>query len=179
MFDVNSKIAFFFIQHALKNIEDGGSIISILMSLLAAYTPFYSTYQGSKAPVDYFTKAASKEAMSRNVLVNAIAPGLMDTPFFYAQESDEAVAFHKSSAAQGRLTKIEDIIPIVDLLVKGQHWLNGQTIYANGDTPPRYKVHQVQGAAEKKGNEVKMADLSDQCILQRTVYSQARTASVI
>jgi len=70
--------------------------------------------------------------MSRNVLVNAIAPGPMDTPFFYAQESDEAVAFHKSSAAQGRLTKIEDIIPIVDLLVKGQHWLNGQTIYANG-----------------------------------------------
>jgi hypothetical protein len=42
------------------------------------------------------------------------------------EESDEAVAFHKSSAAQGRLTKIEDIIPIVDLLVKRQHWLNGQ-----------------------------------------------------
>jgi hypothetical protein len=42
------------------------------------------------------------------------------------EESEDAVAFHKSSAAQGRLTKIEDIVPIVDLLVKGQHWLNGQ-----------------------------------------------------
>lgn len=132
MFNVNSKISFFFIQHALKNIEDGGSIITIVTSLLAAYTPLYSTYQGSKAPVDYFTKAASKEAMSRNILVNAIAPGPMDTPFFYAQETEDAIAFHKSSAAQGRLTKIEDIVPIVDLLVKGQHWINGQTIYSNG-----------------------------------------------
>lgn len=132
MFNINSKIAFFFIQQALKNIEDGGSIVSIVTSLLAAYTPFYSTYQGSKAPVDFFTKAASKEAMSRNILVNAIAPGPMDTPFFYPQESEDAVAFHKSSAAQGRLTKIEDIVPIVEMLVKGQHWVNGQTIYANG-----------------------------------------------
>lgn len=42
------------------------------------------------------------------------------------EESPDAVAFHKSSAAQGRLTKVEDIVPIVELLVKGQHWLNGQ-----------------------------------------------------
>ncbi|KAL8276344.1 hypothetical protein RQP46_011269 [Phenoliferia psychrophenolica] len=126
MFDVNSKVAFFFIQHALKNIEDGGSIISIVTSLLAAFTPFYAAYQGSKAPVEFFTKSAAKEAMPRGVLVNAIAPGPMDTPFFYAQESDDAVAYHKSAAAEGRLTKIEDIIPIVSLLVQGQHWMNGQ-----------------------------------------------------
>jgi NAD(P)-dependent dehydrogenase (short-subunit alcohol dehydrogenase family) len=53
----------------------------IVPSSLAAYTPFYSTYQGSKAPVEFFTKAASKEAMSRNILVNAIAPGVFSDSF--------------------------------------------------------------------------------------------------
>ncbi|KAJ8508560.1 hypothetical protein ONZ45_g9167 [Pleurotus djamor] len=139
MFNVNSKIAFFFIQYALKTVIDGGSIITIVTSLLAAYTGFYSSYQGSKSPVEWFTKAASKEAMSRSILVNAIAPGPMDTPFFYAQESDDAVAYHKSSAAEGRLTKVEDIVPIVELLVSKQHWINGQlkifqTIFSNGGT---------------------------------------------
>lgn len=61
MFDVNAKANFFFIQEAAKNLNDGGSIISIVTSLLGAFTGFYSTYQGSKAPVEWFTKAAAKE----------------------------------------------------------------------------------------------------------------------
>lgn len=61
MFNANSKANFFFIQDAAKNLADGGAIISIVTSLLGAFTGFYSTYQGSKAPVEWFTKAAAKE----------------------------------------------------------------------------------------------------------------------
>lgn len=61
MFATNSKANFFFIQEAAKNLNDGGAIISIVTSLLGAFTGFYSTYQGSKAPVEWFTKAAAKE----------------------------------------------------------------------------------------------------------------------
>ena len=37
------------------------SIVTIVTALLAAYTDGYSTYAGSKSPVEQFTRAASKE----------------------------------------------------------------------------------------------------------------------
>lgn len=126
MFAVNSKAAFFITQEAARHVRDGGKIINIVTSLLAAYTGYYTSYQGSKAPVEWFTKGLSKELMSRNISVNAVAPGPMDTPFFYPQESDEAVAFHKSQALEGRLTKIEDIAPIVRFLCTEGNWINGK-----------------------------------------------------
>lgn len=64
--------------------------------------------------------------------MTAVAPGPMDTPFFYGQESAEAVAYHKSASALGGLTKIEDIEPLVRFLVTDGWWITGQTIFANG-----------------------------------------------
>ncbi|TXT09147.1 hypothetical protein VHUM_02621 [Vanrija humicola] len=128
MFAVNAKANFFFIQEAAKNLTDGGAIISIVTSLLGAFAPGYSTYQGSKAPVEWFTKAAAKELQPRGIRVNTVAPGPMDTPFFYGQESSDAVAFHKSQALEGRLTDIKDIAPLVDFLTKDQ-WITGQIIF--------------------------------------------------
>lgn len=132
MFDVNAKAAFFFLQEAGKRLADNGSIITIVTSLLAAYTDGYATYAGAKSPVEHFTRAASKEFASRGIAVNSIAPGPMDTPFFYPQETPERVEFHKSQAMGGRLTRIEDIAPIVTFLATGGHWITGQTIFANG-----------------------------------------------
>ncbi|WP_417443401.1 SDR family oxidoreductase [Joostella sp.] len=132
MFDVNSKAAYFFIQEAGKSVEDNGKIITILTSLLGAYTGLYSTYAGAKAPVEHFTRAASKEFGGRGISVSAVAPGPMDTPFFYGQEGEDAVAYHKSASALGGLTQIEDIVPIVTFLATDGWWITGQTILANG-----------------------------------------------
>ncbi|MQQ72461.1 SDR family oxidoreductase [Acinetobacter baumannii] len=132
MSDINSKIAYFFIQSAGRHLNNGGKICSIVTSLLAAYTGFYSTYEGLKAPVEHYTRAASKEFGDSQISVTAVAPGPMDTPFFYGQESAEAVAYHKSASALGGLTKIEDIEPLVRFLVTDGWWITGQTIFANG-----------------------------------------------
>ncbi|MEU7167108.1 SDR family oxidoreductase [Streptomyces morookaense] len=132
MFAVNSKAAYFMMQEAAKRLEDGGKIITIVTSLLAAYTGLYSVYAGSKAPVEHFTRALSKELFGRNISVNNIAPGPMDTSFFYPAESDDSVAFHKSSSMNGELTKIEDIVPYVKFLLTDGWWLNGQTLFVNG-----------------------------------------------
>lgn len=129
---INSKSAYFFIQEAGKHLEDNGKIITIVTSLLGAYTGLYSTYAGGKAPVEHYTRAASKEFGERGISVTAIAPGPMDTPFFYGQESPEAVAYHKSASALGGLTKIEDISPLVLFLATDGWWITGQTILANG-----------------------------------------------
>ncbi len=98
MFDINAKSAYFFIKEAGRNLNEGGKVVTILTSLLAAFTDGYSTYAGGKAPVEHFTRAAAKEFAARGISVNAVAPGPMDTPFFYGQETPERVEFHKSQA---------------------------------------------------------------------------------
>lgn len=132
MMDVNAKSAFFFIKEAGAAINGGGKICTIVTSLLAAFTGHYAIYAGGKAPVEHFTRAAAKEFGARGISVTAVAPGPMDTPFFYGQESAEAVAYHKSASALGGLTKIEDIAPLVRFLVSEGGWITGQTIFANG-----------------------------------------------
>ena len=132
MMDVNAKQAYFFLQEAGKHLNDNGKICTIVTSLLAAFTGYYSTYAGAKAPVEHFTRAASKEFGARGISVTAVAPGPMDTPFFYGQESEDAVAYHKSASALGGLTKIEDIAPLVEFLVTDGWWITGQTLFANG-----------------------------------------------
>lgn len=136
-FAANSKAAFFFIQQAGRTLADRGKIITIVSSLLAAYTDSYAVYPGSKAPVEHYTRAASKEFGRRGISVNAIGPGPMDTPFFYGQESRESAAYHASAAALSAysrkgLTDIEDIVPIVTFLATEGWWITGQTLFANG-----------------------------------------------
>jgi NAD(P)-dependent dehydrogenase (short-subunit alcohol dehydrogenase family) len=132
MFDINAKAAYFFIKEAGIHLNDGGKIITLVTSLLAAFTDGYSTYAGGKAPVEDFTRAAAKEFGPRGISVTAIGPGPMDTPFFYGQETPERVAYHKSQAMNGELTKIEDIVPVVRFLATEGWWITGQTIFANG-----------------------------------------------
>lgn len=132
MFDINAKVAYFFIQEAGRTLNDNGKICTIVTSLLAAYTGLYSTYAGAKAPVEHFTRMASKEFGSRGISVTGVAPGPMDTPFFYGQETEDAVAYHKSASALGGLTDIRDIAPLVKFLVTDGWWITGQTIFANG-----------------------------------------------
>lgn len=61
--------------------------------------------------------------------MSAVAPCPMDTPFFYGQETPERVAYHKSQAMNGQLTKIEDIASIVRFLATEGWWITGQTIF--------------------------------------------------
>lgn len=132
MFAVNAKAGYFFIQEAGRRLNDGGKIISLGTSLLAAFTDGYSTYAGGKAPLEHFTRAAAKEFADRGISVNVVAPGPMDTPFFYPQETPERVEFHKSQALGGQLTKIEDIVPIIRHLATEGWWFTGQTLFPNG-----------------------------------------------
>lgn len=137
MSDVNSKVAFFFIKEAAKNVSDNGKICTLVTSLLGAFTPFYASYAGTKAPVEHYTRAAAKEVGARGISVTAIGPGPMDTPFFYPGEGADAVAYHKTAAAlspksKTGLTDIEDIVPWVRFLVTDGWWMTGQTILVNG-----------------------------------------------
>lgn len=66
-------------KEGAKHVQDGGKIITIVTALLAAFTGFYTSYAGSKAPVEHFTRGVAKELSARGISVNAIGPGPMDT----------------------------------------------------------------------------------------------------
>ncbi|MQP76417.1 SDR family oxidoreductase [Stenotrophomonas sp. MYb238] len=134
---VNNKAAFFFLKEAGRHLADNGRVCTLVTSLLGAFTPFYSSYAGTKAPVEHYTRAAAKEFGERGISVTAIGPGPMDTPFFYPAEGADAVAYHKTAAAlspfsRTGLTDIEDIVPWIRFLVSEGWWMTGQTILVNG-----------------------------------------------
>lgn len=134
---INNKAAFFFLQECGRHVNDHGKVITLVTSLLGAFTPFYASYAGTKAPVEHYTRAAAKEFGARGISVNAVGPGPMDTPFFYGQESAEAQAYHKGAAALSAfsktgLTDIADIAPFIRHLASDGWWVTGQTILVNG-----------------------------------------------
>lgn len=134
---INNKSAFLFLKEAGRHVNDNGKIVTLVTSLLGAFTPFYASYAGTKAPVEHYTRAAAKEYGARGISVTAVGPGPMDTPFFYGQESPDAQAYHKSAAAlspfsKTGLTDIEDVVPFIRHLVSDGWWITGQTILING-----------------------------------------------
>lgn len=134
---VNAKSAFFFLREAGRHVNDNGKILTLVTSLLGAFTPFYAAYAGTKAPVEHFTRAAAQEFGARGISVTAVGPGPMDTPFFYPAEGADAVAYHKTAAALSKfsktgLTDIEDVVPFIRHLVSDGWWVTGQTILING-----------------------------------------------
>jgi NAD(P)-dependent dehydrogenase (short-subunit alcohol dehydrogenase family) len=129
---INSKGTFFIMQEAIRRISDNGRIINIGTSLLASTIGNYSAYAGTKAAMEDFTRALAREVdWQRNITVNTIAPGPIDTPFFREPESPEAIAAITRLA--GRLGTINDIVPLVEFLASPQsRWVNAQTIFING-----------------------------------------------
>lgn len=130
---INSKGTFFMMQAAARHLSDGGRIINIGTSLLASSIPFYSAYAGTKAPMEDFTRALSREIslVERGITVNTVAPGPVDTPFFREPESPEAIA--RIAQLAGRLGEVSDIVPVVEFLASSRSgWVNGQTLFVNG-----------------------------------------------
>ena len=132
-FAVNAKAAFFVMQEAARRISDGGRIINIGTTLLAATTASYGVYAGSKAPLEDFTRALAREIGKRGVTVNTVAPGPIDTAFYHAQESPQAVAYATNASVAGRLGAIDDIVPVIEFLASPRsQWVTAQTLFVNG-----------------------------------------------
>ena len=81
-FDINVKGAVFTIEKFLPIINDGGSIINL--SSVNAYTGMANTsiYAASKAALNSYTRTAATELAQRNIRVNAVNPGPVETPIF-------------------------------------------------------------------------------------------------
>jgi NAD(P)-dependent dehydrogenase (short-subunit alcohol dehydrogenase family) len=131
VFAVNAKAPFLCMQAAAQHMSDGGRIVNIGTSILGMSIPFYGLYGASKASLEHFSRDLAHQLKGRGITVNTVAPGSIDTPFFYAAETSESVAFIKQ--VTGGLGTVQDVVPVVEFLVSaGSQWLTGQTIFVNG-----------------------------------------------
>ena len=113
---------------------DGGSIINI-GSVAAKGVPAASVYSATKGAVDSVTLALSKELGPRNIRVNSLNPGMIETEGAHAagiMGSD----FEKKAAADtplGRIGQPDDVATVAAFLASDDSaWLTGQTIQASG-----------------------------------------------
>ncbi len=88
--DVNFKGAYFTIQKALPHMNDGASIV--LNTSINAHIgmPMTTVYAASKAALLSLIRTVSAELLSRNIRVNAVSPGPVETPFYGKLGMDEA-----------------------------------------------------------------------------------------
>ncbi len=83
MFDVNLKSAFLSMKHAIPHMlaAGGGSIVNVSsISSIRYLGKNYVAYYTTKAAMNQMTRVTAAEYASRQIRVNAVLPGLMDTP---------------------------------------------------------------------------------------------------
>lgn len=112
----------------------GGRIVNVSSVGGLRGGPMLTHYAAAKAGVIGFTKALAIEVGGRGVTVNAIAPGLVDTPMLRASGLSEAVK--EQSLRQtpvGRLGTPDDIAAACAYLVSDEAaWFTGQVLSPNG-----------------------------------------------
>jgi 3-oxoacyl-[acyl-carrier protein] reductase len=115
--------------------SSGGAIVNISSLASTASIPSCSVYSATKASVDAFTRCLSKELGPRNIRVNSINPGLVETEGVHAAGIAEG-DFRKQMESQtslGRIGQPKDIAPAVVFLVsEDASWITGETLYITG-----------------------------------------------
>ena len=91
-----------------------------------------TNYAATKAGVGGFTRSLAKEVGSRNITVNAVAPGFIDTDMT-RELSDEQKSLMLSSIPLGRLGQPDEISKVIRFLASDDaSYITGETIHING-----------------------------------------------
>lgn len=113
----------------------GGSVINISSVVSTAAPAGGSVYSATKAAVDTVTRSLAQELGARNIRVNAINPGMIETEGLHSAgmvESD----FRKQHEAQiplGRIGQPQDVATVATFLASADSgWITGETFRASG-----------------------------------------------
>lgn len=109
-----------------------GRMINITSVSAEMGNPGQSNYAASKAGVIGFTKSLAKELASRNITVNAVSPGFIETEMTQALGETQKEAILKSIPV-GRFGTCEDVASLVAFLASDDaSYMTGQVIGING-----------------------------------------------
>lgn len=132
--DTNLKGAFLVTKHAARGMikRRWGRVINITSIVGLGGNKGQANYSASKAGLIGFTKAVSKELASRNVLVNAVAPGFIDTELTRNINPDARRALI-GAIPLGRLGEGTDIASAVLFLASDfASYITGQVLVVDG-----------------------------------------------
>lgn len=88
-FAVNTKGAFFTAQVLAPQVRDGGAIVFTTSIANSGGSAGMSVYGGAKAAVAQFARVMAAELVGRQVRVNCVSPGFIDTPSMGVDASEE------------------------------------------------------------------------------------------
>lgn len=139
--DINLKGQFFVAQQVSKHIAASGGGAIVNLATVEAFVVVTSTgeaqphYNASKGGVPNLTKALAVELSSKNIRVNAVAPGPIATNFFDYEgvTSPEAMQFLGQRLLVKRVGEPADIASAVSwLLSEDASWIDGVTLPVDG-----------------------------------------------
>ena len=132
--DTNLKGVFLVTKHAARGMikRRWGRVINITSVVGLNGNKGQSNYSASKAGVIGFTKSVAKELASRNVLVNAVAPGYIETELTQ-NITPEAKKYFQDNIPLGRLGQGADIASVVLFLASDlASYITGQVLVVDG-----------------------------------------------
>ena len=109
-----------------------GRIINIASVVGATGNPGQANYCAAKAGIIGFTKSLAREVGSRNITVNAVAPGFIDTDMTRGLPDEQRETL-VGQVPLGRLGEVDDIAHAV-LFLASSHggYITGETLHVNG-----------------------------------------------
>jgi len=134
MLDVNLKSAFYLCAAVSKLMlkQRSGAIVLVSSIVGVAGNAGQAAYSASKAGLLGLAKSVAKELGSRNVRVNAVAPGLIETAMTVAMP-EQARAHYLATIPLGRAGTPDDVSGVVTFLCSdAARYVTGQTIVVDG-----------------------------------------------
>src|SRR6266403_2887443 len=129
----NLRGTFLVFAQAAQHVQDGGRILAFSSSVLAKSFPTYGAYIASKAGVEGLVHVLANELRGRNITVNAVAPGQVQTDLFLKGKSDALIDELRKMNPLERLGMPEDMANVVSFLAGPEGgWINSQVVRPNG-----------------------------------------------
>lgn len=136
MTSVNMWGSFFIARAAAQHMAQAGGGSIVLFSSQGAYTGGYASstvYSMTKAAVSALVKSLAREYASRNVRVNGIAPGAIDTPMMQRGMQPEAIARFVEMIPMQRMGSPDEVALCCAFLASAAaQFVTGQMLHVNG-----------------------------------------------
>jgi len=113
--------------------KKSGKIVNISSVWSLVSKPGRTVYASSKAALNSVTKSIAVEVAPHNILVNAIAPGFVDTKLTRQNNTEEEIRMIESKIPLGRLAQTKEIAELALFLCSDKNsYMTGQTILVDG-----------------------------------------------
>ncbi|MFI0419081.1 SDR family oxidoreductase [Spongiactinospora sp. 9N601] len=132
LFAINAKAPFFIVKEGLSRLRNGGRIINVSSGVTRVATPDTIAYSMTKGALNVLTHTLAAALGSRDITVNSVAPGVIETDM-NAALTEEHLAAARAASTFKRLGTPDDIADIVAFVASDDaRWVTGQYIDATG-----------------------------------------------